>query len=182
MFVYFAQPKNGGLIKIGSASRPKARIAQLQVTSPIEIVLLAIVRGSRRQELALHEHFSKHRAHGEWFQPCSELLKFIESLPSWHPDLDESKLPSLVFQKPTLYNALYLAGYGQQEIADHFGFSRQRANQLITVPRRPKYLGSPRNPETFRCNKKPTPELPIADFIAAFDEPESNPLAVEYPE
>jgi hypothetical protein len=181
LFVYFAQPIGGGLIKIGSTARLKGRLAQLQIGSPVEITLLAAARGTRRHERGLHEHFSEHRVHGEWFEPCPALIRFIESLPKWHLDIDESKLPRFVFDKHSVFNCLYLAGYGQTEIAEHFGFSRQRADQLITVRRRPKWTGSHLDkPSTFRPNRKPVPELPIADFIATLEEPASDPLAVVY--
>jgi hypothetical protein len=171
LFVYFAQPKGGGLIKIGSTRWLKSRVAALQGASPVEIVLLAAAQGSRKHEVRLHDHFAEHRARGEWFNPCPELVRLVESLPRWHPEIDENKLPRFVFDKRNLFNALYLAGYGQTEIAAHFGFSRQRADQLITVKRKGDQ----------HWRRRPAPRKPIAEFIAELDDGSTtDPLAIEH--
>lgn len=76
--VYFVQAVEGGPIKIGHAKDPEARLVIMQLGCPIELRLLAITEGGKARESALHAAFSGLRLHGEWFQPDSALLLWIE--------------------------------------------------------------------------------------------------------
>jgi len=71
--VYFIQPESGGPIKIGVAQDPAARLAQIQFMSPLRLCLVGTIPGvGAAGEAALHERFSKHRLHGEWFDISRE--------------------------------------------------------------------------------------------------------------
>ena len=75
-WTYFIQPKRGGLIKIGfTSSEPRGRLAKLQTGSPVELQIIALLRGNQEQDL--HKKFAKLRRHGEWFHPGKSLLTFI---------------------------------------------------------------------------------------------------------
>ncbi|MYX32250.1 MULTISPECIES: GIY-YIG nuclease family protein [unclassified Streptomyces] len=54
-------------VKIGVSNDPEARLADLQVGSPVPLVLLWEAKGGQQLESALHQHFAAHRLHGEWF-------------------------------------------------------------------------------------------------------------------
>ena len=76
---YFIQGKITRLIKIGLTIGTVAeRLKVLQSTSPDELIVLASIQGDF--ERAIHHQFREHRAHGEWFKPAPELLKFISLL------------------------------------------------------------------------------------------------------
>ena len=79
-FVYFIQSERGGLIKIGFAQSPKARLRDLQIGCPVRLRILATVPGGCAEENALHFRFERARAHGEWFKPVQELLDHIREL------------------------------------------------------------------------------------------------------
>jgi hypothetical protein len=78
-FVYFIQGADGGPIKIGWATRPAVRMAQMQAHSPVDLRLLHTEPGNGREERELHARFAAARKHGEWFWPADELLAFIEA-------------------------------------------------------------------------------------------------------
>lgn len=76
-WIYFIQGVSGGAVKIGVANDPKKRLADLQRTSPIQLRIVAARPGDIFQERELHERFAEHRLHGEWFEPCDELVALI---------------------------------------------------------------------------------------------------------
>ena len=79
MAVYFIQAVNGGPIKIGLAKDPQARLAKIQLMSPVKLKLLAVMEGEYPQEQAVHMHFGNIHSHGEWFYDTPELMSFISS-------------------------------------------------------------------------------------------------------
>ncbi len=78
-FVYFIQSGPGGPIKIGFASNPLARLAELQVGNPHPLAMLLLIRGTRRDEYLTAYNFAG-RIRGEWFHPSQEILAYIESM------------------------------------------------------------------------------------------------------
>ncbi len=76
--VYFIQAGLFGLIKIGSATDPTARLAMFQTGCPEELRLIAAIPGGGVAERRLHKQFAHLRVRGEWFQPAEELLGYIE--------------------------------------------------------------------------------------------------------
>lgn len=77
--VYFIQMGYMGPIKIGQTSSIDGRIRELQVGSPLKLLVLHAYRVSDAsgEEQALHFKFRKHRLHGEWFAPADELIAHI---------------------------------------------------------------------------------------------------------
>jgi hypothetical protein len=80
MTIYFIQLGSSGPIKIGYASRLKARVAQLQTASHEPLTVLAAIPGGFGKERELHSQFANLRLHGEWFRPEPELLAHIGEL------------------------------------------------------------------------------------------------------
>ncbi len=78
MFVYFIQPVDGGLIKIGKSYDPKRRLSDIQLYSPVKLQILAAT--SHLEEQAMHKMFAAERVHGEWFQPSDRLLALISEV------------------------------------------------------------------------------------------------------
>lgn len=68
--VYFIQPVDGGLVKIGVSNSPESRLSNLQCGSPVELrIVKTIPDVPRSLERKLHEKFAQHRRRGEWFDP-----------------------------------------------------------------------------------------------------------------
>lgn len=81
MTIYYIQPQNGGLVKIGFTSKKvEMRIAELQTGCPDRLVLLGQESGDERKESELHTQFNYLRVCGEWFRPSIELMRHIVSL------------------------------------------------------------------------------------------------------
>jgi hypothetical protein len=178
VYIYFVEAADNGLVKIGYAKRPAARLHQLQSISPSALTLKGVVRGSRSHEVRLHEHFKENRVRGEWFSPCQELVDFLAGLPAWDESLPPESVPIFSAVERNIYLDLYMAGYLQSEIAEHFGFSRQRANQLITI----NAVG----PQFKKCDwyyrpghERPKPTVPIAEYIEKIGGQVFHPLALE---
>lgn len=74
-YVYFIA--GGGLIKIGVANDVRARFNSIRTMSPAPLTLLGFTSGSVALERELHERFSQHRQHGEWFTDCQEIRDYL---------------------------------------------------------------------------------------------------------
>lgn len=86
--VYFIQA-DSGLVKVGVAENPQARLAQLQTGSPARLRLIGFVPEVGAQgERALHVRFAAAHAHGEWFHPVPELMDYVRSM-NQDPTRDE---------------------------------------------------------------------------------------------
>jgi hypothetical protein len=73
--IYFIQDTETRRIKIGVSAEPNQRLRQLQTAHAAELKLIAVMDGSRIEEQALHQLFTRKR--GEWFEPTHDLLAFI---------------------------------------------------------------------------------------------------------
>lgn len=78
-WVYFVGSRHG-LVKIGAAACIKARLRTMQAHSPVRLRVLAKCRGGEELERAYHEHYSRYRKHGEWFDRCPAILAEIKRL------------------------------------------------------------------------------------------------------
>jgi T5orf172 domain len=76
--VYFIEAKDVGLIKIGTSTSSSSRLDAIRLLSPVPLALLAVIKGNRKVEGALHRKFRHLRRHGEWFEDTLELRAFIE--------------------------------------------------------------------------------------------------------
>ena len=88
--VYIIEAQNG-LIKIGTAQDPKARLAQVRTHSPVKARLVAVWLGDSNQERELHTLFRRWWSHCEWFRCEGAVARFVEmvrgrgvkSVPEW---------------------------------------------------------------------------------------------------
>lgn len=80
MAIYFIQADGfGNAIKIGYASNPAHRIAQLVTATPAPITTLAICDGARRDEKRLHKLHRADHQWNEWFKPTDEVMATVEA-------------------------------------------------------------------------------------------------------
>jgi hypothetical protein len=78
--IYFLQDRHSLLVKVGYTSgSARSRRRMLQTGNGSELVLLAVLEGTRGDERRLHERFAECRIAGEWFRPAPELLRYIIS-------------------------------------------------------------------------------------------------------
>lgn len=73
--VYFLQSESTGLVKIGKSRCVDSRISGLRNTSPVELILRAILPCRTEQEV--HDQFAHLRAHGEWFRHATDLEEYM---------------------------------------------------------------------------------------------------------
>lgn len=134
-FVYFVQAGEGGPIKIGVANDPRARAATLQTGNHQRLTLLLWVPGTQRHEAELHARFKEHRVRGEWFEPVSPLLSFIEGA-RW----------ALAAPPPELVDERGIAGLGRAELMQVARFvelvsALERADELLYLLKGRERLG-----------------------------------------
>lgn len=83
-FVYFIGAGSGP-VKIGFATRPSARLSDLQTSHHEKLSLLATLRGDLALEKAYHKRFAAHRLSGEWFTRAPEIEAEIDRLNALSP-------------------------------------------------------------------------------------------------
>lgn len=66
-WVYLIGSQQARPVKIGVAKNAEARLADLQIGSPLRLHLMWKTRGGRSLERELHDRFAPYRIHGEWF-------------------------------------------------------------------------------------------------------------------
>jgi hypothetical protein len=74
VWIYFVQA--GDAVKVGHAADVEARLRLLRVDNPVEVRLLAKIRGTVAGEGAIHKKFAHAHIRGEWFKAVPELLEF----------------------------------------------------------------------------------------------------------
>jgi hypothetical protein len=79
--IYFVRNGRRRRIKIGYTGDYRARISNLMTASGDELKLVALIRGSRQDEKALHYRFGDYWVKGEWFKFEGELAEYVRSLP-----------------------------------------------------------------------------------------------------
>ena len=77
--VYFIQSADGH-VKIGWAKSPSSRLREIQVGSPHRLRLVAVMRGGRQVEAALHSMLAEFRTLGEWFAPSPKVLECVRQV------------------------------------------------------------------------------------------------------
>lgn len=72
--VYFLE--GAGRIKIGHARDVDKRVTGIAYCSPVSLTLLGMIPASQPMVLEawLHKRYAALRQHGEWFEPCDEML------------------------------------------------------------------------------------------------------------
>ena len=78
--IYAIQAGEGGPIKIGRASDPSSRMAELQTGNPERLRLIANVCWPPEIEKCLHKFLDHHRLVGEWFRASEEVLWVVEKM------------------------------------------------------------------------------------------------------
>lgn len=66
-YVYLVQAVDQPAVKIGYAVNPVTRLAELQCGNAHELVIVALLLGSKQTERVLHNFWRQARVRGEWF-------------------------------------------------------------------------------------------------------------------
>jgi hypothetical protein len=77
--IYFIQQGENGAIKIGYTTNPPKRLKALATASPYPLHVRLVIEGSKKLEKDLHNKFAQWQLDGEWFEPCQEIIDFIET-------------------------------------------------------------------------------------------------------
>ena len=79
-YIYFAKIKNKEIIKIGYSINPKKRIIDMNTAMPLDIEILAVIKGSRKTEKWLHKLLQKYNIKGEWFEYNDSVKQIIKKI------------------------------------------------------------------------------------------------------
>lgn len=64
-------------VKIGTAVDPVARMATLQIGSPLPLRLIGSISGGGALEKRLHRRFVEYRVRGEWYEVAGRFAAFL---------------------------------------------------------------------------------------------------------
>ena len=79
-FLYFiGEPFGEGPIKIGYSAWPQKRLYTIQISSPVELAILAKVWCLSQWEKELHDVFKDSRVRGEWFRRTPKLMRVVDA-------------------------------------------------------------------------------------------------------
>lgn len=78
--IYAIRAGSFGPVKIGRATNPIVRLAELQTAHHEMLNLLAAVRWPDEEESRLHIALAEHRLQGEWFKPSELVLWVVEMM------------------------------------------------------------------------------------------------------
>ena len=79
--LYFMENERTGEIKIGISVHPEIRKRQLENECGEKIKILKVLASEgRSMEKKLHSMFKDYKTHGEWFEPHSELLEYMNAI------------------------------------------------------------------------------------------------------
>lgn len=81
--IYFITAGEGRPIKIGFSTNVQQRLESLQTGNHEQLVLLAEITGSKRDEILIHRAFASDRVRGEWFARSTTLELLISATKSW---------------------------------------------------------------------------------------------------
>lgn len=85
-FVYFLRPVGqDGPIKIGCSRTPHARLSTYMSWSPLDLEIVATVKGDLELEARLHSRFHAAHRRNEWFDPAPDLVAAVEALQRGEP-------------------------------------------------------------------------------------------------
>ncbi|MDR9777233.1 hypothetical protein RJJ65_32260 [Rhizobium hidalgonense] len=75
--IYFAQPTNGGPIRIGASEGMNARRRTLGTWLPGGVEVILEITGSFLGEAVLHHCFNPIRIERDWFRSCDVIWRFV---------------------------------------------------------------------------------------------------------
>lgn len=78
--IYLISDYTKSFIKIGSSSNVKARLKQLNIASPVKLVLIFEGAGLGKNEKNYHEMFHDLRLNSEWFNYDQKIINYFNSL------------------------------------------------------------------------------------------------------
>lgn len=112
--IYFAQPKNGGPIKIGMSERMDLRRKSLSNAGIGGMEIIAEIEGGGAGEYFLHEAFKPIRVQNEFFRSCVPMWRLLLEVseggrPAWMPLSIESATKVTESDLTSLFGSLNAA-------------------------------------------------------------------------
>lgn len=83
--LYFFRADNG-LVKIGRSFNVRNRLNQIRTSSPVGVMLWAVLEGRGYEESVWHMAFEGHRRSGEWFKyhyPLARAVRLAQNGKDW---------------------------------------------------------------------------------------------------
>jgi hypothetical protein len=74
--LYFFRADNG-LVKIGRSANVRNRLNHIRCSSPVGVMMWAVIEGQGHQELLWHSRFKEFHRSGEWFKWCPQIARAV---------------------------------------------------------------------------------------------------------
>ena len=68
-----------GRIKVGYTQNPERRLRTLRHVDMEDLVIIAVIDGTRKTEKLIHAELAKYHLRGEWFKDCSDVHAIIDN-------------------------------------------------------------------------------------------------------
>jgi hypothetical protein len=78
--IYAIRIGDDGPVKIGKSRNPKTRLVELQVSSPLELRLVAVCNWHDQNEVILHHYLRESYLRGEWFEPTERVEEVVRRM------------------------------------------------------------------------------------------------------
>lgn len=98
--VYFIKPVGAlGPVKIGVSQTPQTRLATMQVCSPVDLELVALIEGGEDLERAFHAKFEAQHIRQEWFAASEDLTAVMQLVAAGAFDISSLPPPKLLRER-----------------------------------------------------------------------------------
>lgn len=104
--IYFAQPTNGGPIKVGHAIDVEARVSALSKLFPQGVEVIATISGDFVTEHFLHHALESSLISNEWYRACVPMWRFLAEIDEGRPQW----IPEGPFEGPEKYAVAHFGG------------------------------------------------------------------------
>lgn len=81
--LYVIREGGDGPIKIGTAVKPRERLATLQLGNHRRLHLVLVIPGTQKLERFIHHELAREQVIGEWFRPSGRTRDIVEELTAW---------------------------------------------------------------------------------------------------
>lgn len=124
-------------LKIGYTKNINKRLAQLQVSSPVKLEVLHLIKGDVNLEKELHLMFKEYSSNGEWFYYNEEIINYFKSKDClmWENGFTEYEKPPLIGY---LKNERLKRNMSLQQVAEMYGCTAQ---SMLEIEKRERQGG-----------------------------------------
>lgn len=116
-------------LKIGYTNNIKKRLAQIQVSIPIKLEVLHLIKGDFNLEKELHSLFKEYSSNGEWFYYNDKIINYFKSQEClmWENGFTDYERPPVIGH---IKNERLKRNLSLQQVAEMYGCTAQSMHEI----------------------------------------------------